>query len=227
MDDYKKIVEFWNNSFRLSEDDKKEFDNIDSENDWKEIAPSKQIDLSIFKDCNNVLDYGCGTGWASIIMAKLGVEHITAVDVSENSIEFTNLYADKFNVNEHISAKTIDSKWLSKEDSNKYDGFFSSNVIDVIPLDMAKDIIKEASRIVKKDSIVIFSLNYYIDPNVMAKAYEVKDSHIYIDGVLRLNSLTDSEWKNIFSEYFEVVDTKYFRWAGEESDKRRYFILKK
>ena len=226
MDDYKNLVNFWDNNFKLSEEDKKEFDNIDS-NDYMSIAPSAQIDLSIFKGCKNVLDYGCGTGWASVIMAKHGVDKITAVDVSSNSIELTKLYAKAFNVSNHVYAKYIDSDWLKNEDSNKYDGFFSSNVIDVIPLDMAKDIIKEASRVVKKNSIVMFSLNYYIDPNVMAKAYEVNGSHIYIDGVLRLNSLTDDEWKEIFSEYFEVVDTKYFRWAGEDSDKRRYFILKK
>ena len=53
-------------------DKKKIIDDINSDEDFKDMAPSlKQYDaLKLFKDKKNVLDYGCGSGcvvlWRSI-----------------------------------------------------------------------------------------------------------------------------------------------------------------
>ena len=68
---------------------------------------------------------------------------------------------------------------------------------------MAKEIVKNAAKAVKKGAKVVFSLNYYVPVKVMAdKGHKVEGPHVYIDGVLRLTSLTDDEWTSIFRNYF-------------------------
>ncbi|MBO4667523.1 MAG: class I SAM-dependent methyltransferase [Bacilli bacterium] len=229
--DYYNLVSFWDKAFEIKEEDKKKvLAEINSEEDYKELAPSKkQYDALLeFKDKKDVLDYGCGSGWASIIMAKNGISHIDAVDVSNNSIEMMKLYSEAFKVSDKIKTFQVDEKWLENQENEIYDGFFSSNVIDVVPLPMALDIIKESSRILKKGSLVIYSLNYYIDPKVMEeRGCKVCDKQIYIDGVLRLTSLTDSEWTDIFKKYFTDINLSYYAWNGEKEERRRLFIMKK
>ena len=229
--DYLNLVEFWNNSFKLDEDNKAQFKaSVNINTDYKFLASSiKQFEvLEGFAGCNNVLDYGCGSGWASIIMAKSGAKQIDAVDVASNSKNMVSLYSEVFNTSNIIKANTIDEAWLSLQDDNKYDGFFCSNVIDVIPLEMAKEIIKQSARVTTKDAKVVYSLNYYIDPQLMAKrGFNVEGSLVYIDGILRLNSLDDEEWSNLFKQYFKDVKLIYYSWPNEEKETRRLFILSK
>ncbi len=229
--DYLNLVDFWNKSFALTEEDKKQIlSEIKPDEDYQQLAPSKkQFDaFDVFKGQENVLDYGAGSGWASIIMAKKGVKKITAVDVAEQSSEMVNLYAEAFKVKEQIEVLYIDENWLSNQKEATYDGFFCSNVIDVVPLEMAKDIIKNAAKLVKKEAPVLFSLNYYIDPQTMEqRGAVIKGQQVYLNGILRLTSLKDEEWLTIFNQYFELINLSYFAWPNETKETRRLFLLKK
>ena len=82
--DYINLVEFWNQSFLLSEEGKKQISQIDKNDDYSQLAPSLKLfdALKEFKGLENVLDYGCGSGWASIILAKSNVKQVVAVDVA-------------------------------------------------------------------------------------------------------------------------------------------------
>ena len=229
--DYLNLVEFWNQNFILSEEDKNQIlTQINPDEDYKQLAPSQKLldVLSVFKGKSGVLDYGCGSGWASIIMAKLGVQNITAVDVATNSIEMTNCYVEAFKVQDQIKSIYIDENWLKNQKEGEYVGFFSSNVIDVVPIEMAKDIIKESARVLQKGGIAVFGLNYYIDSKEMEKRGCIVDGlHVYINNVLRLTSLKDKEWLDLFKEYYELVNLSYFSWPGEEKETRRLFVLKR
>lgn len=229
-DTYKTLVEFWNKGFELSEEDKKQIEvSKGTADDLKGFALSpKLFDIVCsFKDKNNVLDYGCGSGWASLIIAKFGANKVTSVDVAPNSIEMLNSYKKAFEVNNIIDTFAIDENWLGTQE-DKYDGFFCSNVIDVVPLNMAKEIVKNAAKAVKKGARVVFSLNYYIPVKMMEdKGHKVDGPHVYIDGVLRLTSLTDEEWSSIFKKYFKLIKLDYFAWPGEAKETRRLFVLEK
>lgn len=229
--DYLDLVAFWNKSMELDEEGmEKAKEGINPDEDYPNLAPSPKLKdaLDSFKDCQKVLDYGCGSGWASIILAKAGVKEVVSVDVVPNAIKITSLYCDIFGVSDKVKTLLIDDKWLNKEVAEQYDGFYCSNVIDVIPLEMAKDIIEASQRITTSNAIVIFSTNYYIDPQIMKeRGAEVRGSQIYIDGVLRLNALTDEEWTTLFKQYFREVKISYFAWPGEAKETRRIFILKK
>lgn len=228
--DYLNLVEFWNSAFAMNEEEKKQILSEIDPNSYENLAPSKkQFDVLIsFKDKKNVLDYGCGTGWASIIMAKSGAKKVTAVDVAQNSITMLDAYKEAYKVEDRIVAFQIDENWLSQEKEATRDGFFCSNVIDVVPLEMAKDIVKESARVTTKDALVVFSLNYYIDPQIMKeRGHDVDGANIYINGVLRLLALTDEEWTTIFKQYYKDVSLIYYAWPGEVKEMRRLFLLKK
>lgn len=224
--DYKNSLDFWDSTY------KKEFQDNTLENNqnWQELAPSEKFikALSIFSNCERVLDYGCGNGWGSIITAKLGCKHITAVDLVENAINFSFSNIKFYNLEEAIETSLITEDWLQKEETNKYDGFFCSNVIDVVPKEIANNILKEAARVIKPNSNLIISLNFYLDTSKpSSRPFELKNNnYIYRDGILRMVTRTDQEWNSIFSEYFNVEKLVHFSWPGEPIETRRLFYLK-
>ena len=223
--DYKNSLEFWDSAYEKESHD----NNLENNKNWKELAPSEKFieALSIFSECKNVLDYGCGQGWGSIITAKLGCKKITAVDLVKNAINSTAKNIKIYDVEKSIETSLITADWLQKEESNKYDGFFCSNVIDVVPEEIASNILKEASRVVKPDSNLIISLNFYLDTNKpSSRPFEIKNNnYIYRDGILRMVTRKDEEWSSIFSEYFNVKKLVHFSWPGETAETRRLFYL--
>ena len=230
QEDYKTLVDFWNQNFALEEEEKKQLEETSNDDSWKELPPSAKLFdvLTSFKGKEHVLDYGCGSGWGSLVMAKSGVSRITAVDVANNSLEMLRCYAKAYGVDQQIEGIVIDEAWLSKQPKGVYDGLFCSNVIDVVPLEMAKRIVEECARVVQEGAFVVFSLNYFIEPEKMAeRGAKIDGPHIYLNGVLRLLSLTDLEWKNLFECFFKDVSLAYFSWPGEAKETRRLFTMKK
>ena len=226
--DYQKLASYWDDNFNLREE---EIIDLKTSTDFNylDLAPSlKLIDvIKRFKGSKKVLDYGTGNGWAAIAMAENGVTKVDACDVSPNAIKMLEIFINKFNLQEKINPFVINPNWLEgiKEE---YDGFFSSNVIDVIPLEMAKEIIKWSYNAVKEGSLVIFSTNYHLDLDLArAKGMALEGNQLYIDGVLRLTSLSDEEWLDIFKEYYHLEEIIYFAWPQEEKETRRIFVLRK
>lgn len=222
--DYSILQEFWDKSFGIPINPD-EFSNVD----YLSLAPSPvQVEaLSLLKEKGRVLDYGCGEGWASIILAKLGCENVKSVDVSKNAIDRLKEMSAAFGVADRIDGETINSDWLLSQEG-QCDGFFSSNVIDVVPLEIAKKIIEGAYRATIPGAMVIFSLNFYRDPGELKnRGFEIRDNYCYVDGVLRLNLLKDEEWLNQFAPYFDLVRLDYYAWPKEKTSTRRLFILKR
>ena len=227
--DYMKLKEFWNKSFILTEEAKKEIEEYNPNTEYEILAPSQKL-INACKELANkelVLDYGAGFGFASIIMAKNGCNNIIAFDTSANAKDLAMYYANYFKIENKINYIVSDENWLNKEPSNKYDGIFCSNVLDVLPIDISKNIIKELYRISKNDALIIIGLNYYVEPDKIPLVDGKKTNCIYIDGILRLTSLSDSEWLDLFNDYFELIKLEFFAWPGEEKESRRLFYLKK
>ena len=51
--------------------------------------------------------------------------------------------------------------------------------------------------------------------------------YLYMNCVLRLVNLSDQEWMDLFTPYFDIIKLDYFAWPGENKETRRLFILKK
>ncbi|MDY6430764.1 MAG: class I SAM-dependent methyltransferase [Bacilli bacterium] len=225
----KKLVEFWDNAFLMSKEDKEELDNL-KEQDYKELAPSKKLYEAVasLKDCNKVLDYGCGSAWGAIIASKEGAKIVTAVDLGENIINRVNLYKDKFRADIH--AFSIEEDWLNTVENEAYEAIICSNVLDVLPLETSEYILKEFSRIIKKGGRLVIGLNYFLSKE-KAKERNLnleEDKYLYLDGVLRLTSLSDNQWISLFNKNnLDVESLDYFAWPRETKETRRLFILRK
>ena len=225
--DFDNLINFWNNCFILN-DELKESEKKDvNPNDYESLSPSPKIldAIRFISKSNNLLDYGCGSGWASIIAAKYGCKNITAVDMAPNAAKRVDFYADLFNTKGIISS-TIDFNWLDNQ-NELYDGIICFNVLDVVPDDVIDNILTGFYKSLKKNGNIILSFNYYINPNELnVKGYDIKENkYIYIDNILRLTSLSDEEWTNKLSKYFEVIKLEHFSWPGEEKETRRLFYL--
>lgn len=233
MNDYNKInadlINFWNEAFKLTDEDKKEINEMEL-SDPVELAPSKILaDAAIsISNSNHILDYGCGSGWASLIMAKYGSCQIDAVDMGTNIIELVNLYASLYNLSNQINAFVIGNDWLSTVNDNSYDALLCSNVLDVVTLDVTLKLIQEFHRILKPGSKLVIGLNFYMsNEDAKKRNMELIDGkYLIVNGILRLNSLSDEEWKKLFEPYFDLIALTYFAWPNEVEEKRRLFVLK-
>ena len=230
---YNDALKFWNQAFEMNDEEKEQFlKEIDPGNGWKELAPSEKLrDVVIdhLSGCQKVLDYGCGEGWAGITLSKSGCNNVTGVDVVENATKLAEFLGTAYGAGDGFKTECVSTDWIAKEKETSYDGIFCSNVIDVVPADIAEDIIKNIARIATKDAKIIISMNYYqkavSNPD---KNLEVKNGNeIYLNGVLRMVSRTDEEWSGILGNYFDVEKIEHFAWPGEKEETRRIFILRK
>ena len=226
--DNRKLIEFWNSAFAMSEEDRAE-ERERGQDGWKDTAPSEKLfDAACsLASKKKVLDYGCGNAWAGIAAAKSGCPDVTAVDVSAGAAEMVGFYADLYGTTDRIHISCVDPDWLSSVPDGSFDGIICSNVIDVVPPETAANIIEEFSRIAAGDAAVIIGMNYYMSPEKAAKrGTELVDGNkVYVDGVLRLVSRSDAEWAELFSECFSVKTLDHFAWPGEEKETRRLFVL--
>lgn len=222
------LIKFWDVAIALTseqKDEMKEYKGMDA----KELAPSDKLfdAVKTLGTCQKVLDYGCGNAWAAIIANKSGCQDVTAVDLGENIIDSARFYAELCDA--IINAFVIDQNWLKSVKEGTYDGLICSNVLDVLPLETSKDIIHELARITSKNAHIVIGLNFYMPPELAKqRGTELKeDKYLFVDNVLRLLSLSDDEWKELFLPLFDIERLDYFAWEGEQKESRRLFVLRK
>ena len=232
MKDIKKVnselVEFWNNAIALPEDYKKEV-KASNDNSVMDLVPAQKLFDAVKElgTCKKVLDYGCGSGWGALVAASSGCKDVLAVDLGENIIDAVKFYAEVLGLK--VNTKVIDENWLKTVPDNTFDGVACSNVLDVIPLETSREIVKELARVTTKDAKIVIGLNFYMSQEMASKRnIELVDGkYLFVNDILRLSSLSDDEWKNEFVPYFNIEKLDYFAWEGEPKESRRLFVLRK
>ena len=228
--DNKALIDFWDKVQTLSEEDRAQAGQVGPD-DWKEFAPAEKLynAACLLGKQRKVLDYGCGIAWASLIAAKSGCPDVTAVDVAAGPVNASRFYADLFGLQDQLHTACVSTDWLRTVPDGSYDGFICSNVLDVVPPEIAEDILRQSARVTTPDALVIIGMNYYLSPEAAAeKGIELADGNrLYQDGVLRLVSRSDEEWTRIFSPWYTVEKLDHFAWAGEPAERRRLFILRR
>lgn len=228
-DDYREAVEYWNGVFAMTDADKSQ--GADDPESWKEMVPSMKLVEKIgeLDSSGRFLDYGCGSGWACIAAAKAGFTDILGVDVTENGITAAEYYGDMYGISRNTEYKCIPLDWLEHQREEQFDSVFCSNVLDVVPEDVSEYILKGIASVLRNGGRAVIGLNYYKEPIAdETKGINVKNGNcIFINGILRLVSLTDEQWTEKLSRYFQVEELDHFRWPGETSDRRRVFVLRK
>ncbi len=227
--DYKKLNAFWDSAFSAKKEQKLMADETDSAEALKAMAPSEKLFTAAHSlgEKRRVLDYGCGSGWAGIIAAKGGCKEVLCVDAAKNAVDMTARNAERFAVSTDVNTLHIAEDWLSQQPAGSFDGFFCSNVLDVVPPKMSEEIITQAARITNAEASIIIGLNYYLRPDAERNAaLECRNGNqYYVDGILRLVSRTDEDWAALFEKYFTVDRLEHFAWPGEEKETRRLFYL--
>lgn len=224
---YDRSIDFWNQALVFSAGD---FDGIDKAKDWKDIGSTGLFELmsKAVSGWDNVLDYGCGTGWADVILAKGGAGRIKAVDVAQSAVESAKLYAAAFDSADAVSYEAVDVNWLGAQPKATYDYALCCNVLDVIPMEVAEGIIADLSKVCKKGAKVLVTLNPFFTEEMRNRdgvTYEAP--YMYVNGILRVNNHTDEEWSDIFSRYFTIDKLEHFKWDAEQVERRRLFHLQK
>ncbi len=222
------LIRFWNDALTLSEEDKAELKQ-ENDRDYRSLAPSEKLCKAVEElgKCARVLDYGCGNAWAGIIAKRSGCPDVTAVDVGEGIIEAAKFYVNLFDA--EIHPLSVAPEWLSEIKEPLYDGAICSNVLDVVPLETSKEIIRGLAQATLPKAKIIIGLNFYM-PEKAAKKRGTdlqEGKYLFVNGVLRLLSLPDEEWKTMFAPYFEIEGLEYFAWPGEEKETRRLFRLRR
>lgn len=222
---YDKAMDFWNQALIYKKED---FAGVDKDTDYKEIGSALLFEIMSreVKGMKNVLDYGCGTGWLDVIMARNGVEGIKAVDVAANAIDSARLYAEAFDSLGAVDYEAVDTDWLSAQPENTYDGVACCNVLDVIPTEVAESIVKNLARVCRPGSKVLITLNPFFTGDSLKREGSVyEEPYLYINGILRVNNHSDEEWSRLFEKYFKVVKLEHFRWDMEQENRRRFYVL--
>ena len=213
---------FWNDNYA----EEISLEGIDSSN-FKDLAPSeKQFEgLKRLSSCPSILDYGCGHGWGAIILAKLGAKRVKGVDLSPNAVKMASSLSKAYSVKAEFASIEEDYLFQTEE---RFDGVFCSNVIDVVPLEVAKSIVEGLANVLKQNGKALISLNHYVKPtDSPEREKEAKDGCLYVNGILRLLCLSDEEWSRIFEKHFEILSLDHYAWPGEEEEKRRLFFLRR
>lgn len=102
----------------------------------------------------SVLDLGCGLGRHAVLFAKYGFE-VTAVDLSQEAIEFLQNYQQKENVK--IRCQTADMNCLPFEE-NSFDCIFAMHSVGHADTGEVKKIITEITRVLKPDGTIFLTL---------------------------------------------------------------------
>ncbi len=228
--DYETLLAHWNRVFDPAEEGAGVPQDAAVEEDWKDLAPSRKL-LQAAQDlgaCRNVLDYGSGSGWAGIAIAKAGCPSVTCADPAPNAQRLAAANAGRFHVEDKLQPVRISDTWLSEVPAGGFDGLFCSNVLDVIPPAMTEDILRHAARVLKEGSPAVIGLNYWMPPEAAEKrGFDLREGRcVYVDGVLRLVTRTDEEWQALLGRYFRVENLEHFAWPGEAGETRRLFRLR-
>ncbi len=135
-----------------------------------------------------VLDIACGSGYGAKIMAQAGAKQVIAIDIDKETIK----EAQKNKKEKNLKYKIGNAQKIDFE-NEKFDIITSFETIE--HLQQPSKYLKELSRIIKKDGIILIST-----PN--KEVYKEKNPYHY-------REYTEQEFKNELSAYFPNIKIFY------------------
>lgn len=217
-----KLINFWDNHF-----EKLEAEAINKE----DLTISNPLDeaLKLLGDtCENVLDFGCGSGYGLFLSALSGqkLTYGLGIDTSKNAIRFCQETSEKSNL-KHLDFIASDDAYLDKLEPGSFDGIICSNVLDVVPYQTSEGIIRRLDRLLKPGGFFLLKINFYLTEEMIKRInMEALDHRSYaINGILRGVNLTTEEWIDRFKAYDVLKIDAYQRL--QKGPKDRLVLLKK
>jgi cyclopropane fatty-acyl-phospholipid synthase-like methyltransferase len=221
MKEYQAALTFWNDFFKKEKPEKLHGASLGCtylEDKLKELV-----------DVHRVLDFGCGTGWASLYLKQIGCEDVTGVDQAANAIDIATETARINGFTDGVTFIKGDDTYFDNVKCNVYDGFFSSNTFDVIPTEVTTRILTQVKRICMPNARILIMINPYLtqELNEKIKMEQISQDSFTKNGILRCVNRTKDEWVNIFEQYFTLETYDEFECDDEPKGYgRRMFGLR-
>lgn len=117
----------------------------------KKIAKKEGGVIDVYKNYRGnakALDFGCGIGRNTIMMRDFNIESY-GIDISKNAIVEAKELAVDHNVDMDNFFMVYDGQNIPFKD-NFFDFTISEGVLDSLPFELAKDLLKEIDRVTKK-----------------------------------------------------------------------------
>jgi len=220
MNENEKLKEFWNKSMEGATPEK-------IEGKWIEEKSFNDLIHKYFKENDNILDYGCGSGWGLIELAY-SFEKLNGVgiDQSKAMIDYANGCANLSNLT-NIHFEVGDESTL-KNYQDYFDGCLSINTIDVLEDEVIEKILVSLKQALKKDGYLLIGINPEFPHDFLTQmGYEFKEGYMFKNDILRGNEKTIEQWNLLLGKYFDVIENTTF--CVEERDNqypRRMFVLR-
>lgn len=222
MEKDEKLIKFWDSMFANYQGSKIELSEFKVENSFDELLKF------IGDNCEKVLEVGSGMGF-SLIQCKVTGSKVTdalGIDPSKEGIRYSRQTCELSNI-KNIEFMQSDDNTLVNMNSEGYDGIICSNVLDVVPEITSERLIKEMSRVVKKDGYILLKFNFELNDEIAAKCGLVSkgNNEYYKDEILRGVNHPLNVWVEKFKGFEVVKEDTYQRAQGVPKD--RLLLLKK
>ena len=169
--------------------------------DLYELLKSKKEKLSII-----------GLGYVGIVLA----------------IEFAKKFASVNNYH-NLDFQIGDISFFDNYNSNSFDGIILSNVLDVMPKDVALKTFRRLTDLLVPSGLMFVKLNPYYEKSDM-KAWgftQIKDNLFEENGVLRYRELDTASWKQSFEKHYEIIRYLEFPYPWQDGMNRLFLLQKK
>ena len=179
--EYNRAVNLWNETYS-------ECKLVDLKGKPLSVEPMFDICLDIFASkCKKVLDFGCGTGDIIFQCYEFGnTSYGLGVDVSETGINYATKMA-KINNYDNLEFKVGNISALDSYEDGSFDGIILSNVLDVMPKNIAAETFSKLTRLIPKGGLMFVKLNpYYEEGYLESFGFKPIANNLFEeDGVLR------------------------------------------
>ena len=221
--EYNRAVNLWNETYS-------ECKLVDLKGKPLSVEPMFDICLDIFASkCKKVLDFGCGTGDIIFQCYEFGnTGYGLGVDVSETGINYATKMA-KLNNYDNLEFKVGNISALDSYEDGSFDGIILSNVLDVMPKNIAAETFSKLTRLIPKGGLMFVKLNpYYEEGYLESFGFKPIANNLFEeDGVLRYREVDTASWKQAFEKYYEIIRYLEFPNPRQEGMNRLFLLQKK
>lgn len=193
------------------------------------VEPTFDVCLDLFAYyCKNVLDYGCGTGDILFQIRQFGnLNHGIGIDMSSVGISYAQKEAEISSYN-NLTFLKGSLPYCKQLPDGSFDGIVLSNILDVIPMDVAIKTFEEMKRLLQPGGRMFIKLNpFYNEKTLEQFGFDQLGEHFYTEeGVLRYHILDTRNWESLFEKDFNIERYLEFPYPWQEG-MNRLFLLKK
>ena len=118
---------------------------------------------------------------------------------------------------------------LDSYEDGSFDGIILSNVLDVMPKNIAAETFSKLTRLLPKGGLMFVKLNpYYEEGYLESFGFKPIANNLFEeDGVLRYREVDTASWKQAFEKYYEIIRYLEFPYPWQEGMNRLFLLQKK